>query len=500
MTLKVKLIIVAVFLIMVTVTVAGYLGYRESKSQLKKLARELLVAKTEQAFALCAQHYKNAQKPSVALKKQIASIQIAKDGYISVLGNEDGPNKGVLVVHPTNEGSVLYNDDFPHIKKILDDIDSRGKVNGDSSFTYYRQHTPAKGRKGEEKIGYYKYFAPWHWVILSTGYEKDVFSSRDQLRRTLIQVFLFVILVGVFGVYFIIRQMFKPVQRLTDITKEVTKGNWDIAIDYESNDEIGILAKSFNGMVQSLRENARIWHEFNVARDMQSRMLPESYPEVTGIQISAKSTPAKEVGGDFYDFLQLENGKLGVVIGDVSGHGVSAAMVMTAAMSAVRFAAEEKIQTDEVLSLVNTRLHKDIQKNMFVALFYGIIDPKIRRLYYTNAGQTMPMLWRQGEVKFLPQAIKSDRFPLGIVKSTLYEQLSFDLESDDILIFYTDGIVDAMNGYYDAYGFNRFSASIQNHARLEPTDMVEQLVSDLEHYCGQSNFHDDITIVILKFK
>lgn len=489
-----------VFLIMVTVTVAGFLGYRESKWKIKDLARQLLVAKTDQAFALCDRHYKNSLEPSEELKQQIVGIQIAKDGYISVLNNEDGPQKGMLIIHPTDVDSVLYNDDFPHIKEILDEIDSDGKVHGYSNFTRYSQHTKAKGRRGEMKIGYFKYFAPWHWVILSTGYERDVFSSRDALRRTLIQVFLLVIFVGVLAVYFIIRQMFKPVQRLTDITKEVAKGNWDISIDYKSKDEIGILAQSFNQMVRSLRENARIWHEFNVAREMQARMLPDTYPEVAGIQISAKSIPANEVGGDFYDFLHLDDSKLGIVVGDVSGHGVSAAMVMTAAMSAVRFAAEEKEQTDEVLSMVNSRLHKDTQNNMFVALFYGIVDTKTRRIHYTNAGQTMPLVWRHGKVDFLPQAKKSDRFPLGIVKSTIYEQLSFDLEHGDALIFYSDGIVDAMNGYYESYGFERFSASIQKHAQLEPTEMVAKLVNDMELYSGETNFHDDVTLVIIKIK
>jgi sigma-B regulation protein RsbU (phosphoserine phosphatase) len=434
------------------------------------------------------------------LKEKIAAIKVARGGYISVLSNEDGPNKGVLVIHPSDVGAKLYTNEFPHIKKILDEIDAHGKANGYANFTYYRQQTKAKGRQGEKKIGYFKYFTPWDWVILSTGYEKDVFSSRDALRRTLIQVFVLVMFVSVVVVYLIIRHMFKPVQRLTDVTKEVAKGNWDISIDYKSNDEIGTLAQSFNVMVQSLRENARIWHEFNVAREMQTRMLPDIFPEVAGIQISAKSIPAKEVGGDFYDFLPLQNEKLGVVIGDVAGHGVSAAMVMTAAMSALRFAAEDKTQTDEVLSLANNRLNKDIQNNMFVALFYGIIDPKKRRIYYTNAGQTMPLFWRRGSVDFLPQAENSDRFPLGIVKSTIYEQLTFDLEAGDILVFYTDGIVDAMNGFYEAYGFDRFSDSIRRHAQLEPTEMVEKLVEDMKLYSGEDNFHDDVTLVIIEIK
>ncbi len=498
MSFRVKLILVAVSVLMVTVAVAGFIGYRESKWKIKALARELLVAKTEQAFALCERHYKNEFYPSEELKQEIAAIKIATNGYISILDHREGPTKGTLLVHPSAVGVNLYNDSFPHIKKLHDEIDAAGKIHGYANFTEYRQRTDARGLRGELKVGYFKYFAPWDWMILGTGYEKDVFSSRDALRTTLIQVFLSVLLSGVLVVFFIIRKMFKPIQRLTESTREVASGNWDISIDYQSKDEIGALAQSFNNMVRSLRENARIWQEFNVAREMQARMLPKSFPEIQGFQINARSMPAQEVGGDFYDFLRLDDHRLGIVVGDVSGHGVSAAMVMTAAMSAVRFAAEERENTAEVLNLVNSRLNKDIQNHMFVALFYGIIDAKQRRLVYTNAGQTMPYLWRRGKIMFLPQAQNSDRFPLGIVKNTVYEQLAFDLQPGDALIFYTDGIVDEMNGRYESYGFERLSNSIDRHVALPPKEMLELMVSDLSEYAGKSNFQDDVTLVIVK--
>ena len=501
MSFKVKLILVVVLVMMSTVTVAGFLGYRESKWKLKDLARELLVTNTDKAFGLCDHHYKTSEIPSEELKKEIAAMTIAKDGYIAVFSNEDGPKKGVLVIHPSDVGVTLYTDEFPHIKSIIDEIDANGKMNGYSNFVFYSQHTEARGLKGEAKIGHFKYFAPWNWVILSTGYEKDVFASGDALRKTLFQnvpLFLVVIFAGILVVSVIIRQMFKPVQRLIESTKEVAQGNWNISIDYRSNDEMGTLAHSFNQMVRSLRENARMWHEFNVARDMQAQMLPKTFPQIDGFQIGAKSMPAKEVGGDFYDFLNLSEDKLGVVVGDVSGHSVSAAMVMTAAMGAVRFAAEGKTTTDQVLNLVNARLNKDIQNHMFVALFYGIIDCSARKLYYTNAGQTMPYLCREGKVDFLPQAENSDRFPLGIVKSTVYEQLAFDLKVGDSLVFYTDGIVDAMNGSYESFGFDRLAAAIQESAQHSPDEMVEKLVDEMKSYSGATEVIDDVTVVIVK--
>lgn len=499
MSLKLKLIILIIIEIVSTVALVGFLSYRESKWKIKELARELLVSKTEQAFALCDHHYKNSLEVSAELKQEIADIGIAADGYVTVINNEDGLNKGVLIIHPTDVGKSLYNDDFRHIKDVLDEIDLNDGVMGYSNLIYYHQGTNAKGRQGEKKIGYFKYFAPWHWVILATGYEKDVFASRDQLRATLIPLVVLVMLAGSVVVYLTIGQMFRPIQRLTESTKEVAKGNWDISIDYKSNDEIGALAQSFDKMVQSLRENARMWHEFNVARDMQAQMLPDTYPEIEGIQISAKSVPTTEVGGDFYDFLQLQDGRLGIVVGDVSGHGVAAAMVMTAALGAVRFAAEEKECTHEVLNMVNFRLNKDIQNHMFVALFYGILDPKTRKLYYTNAGQTMPFLLRDGKIDFLPQAEKTDRFPLGIVKATVYEQLSIELQPGDMLIHYTDGIVDVMNGSHETYGFDRLSESIKQNASLPPSELIDKLIAEMSEYGGDSNIEDDVTLVVLKF-
>jgi len=500
MSLKLKLILLIVFEIILAVALVSSIIYRESKVEIRKLAREILIAKTQHAFALCDHHYKNSLEPSDELKKELADIVIVKDGYLAVINNEDGPRKGVLIVHPTDVGLSLYNSDFQHIKDILDEIDLNDGVQGYSNLTSYRQGTKAKGRQGEKKIASYKYFAPWQWVILATGYEKDIYASREKLKATFYPLVLFVMLVGGVVVYLTIRQVFKPVQRLTDSTREVAKGNWDISIDYKSNDEIGMLAQSFDQMVQSLRENARMWHEFKVARDMQAQMLPDSFPEIDGIQISAKSIPTKEVGGDFYDFFQFQDGRLGVVIGDVSGHGVSAAMVMTAALGAVRFAAEEKTCTDEVLNMVNSRLNKDIQNHMFVALFYGIFDPKTYKLYYTNAGQTMPFLLRNGEIDFLPQAEKTDRFPLGIVKATVYEQLSIELQPGDMLIHYTDGIVDVMNGSHETYGFDRLAESIRQNASLPPSELIDKLIAEMKQYSPDSNIEDDVTLVVLKFE
>ncbi len=277
-------------------------------------------------------------------------------------------------------------------------------------------------------------------------------------------------------------------------------GNLDASIVVESKDEIGALAKSFNMMLRSLKQNLRISQEFEIARRMQSQMLPKTAPQFAGMQITAYSLPATEVGGDFYDFLPLQNNRLGIVVGDVSGKGVSGAMVMTGALSAIRFAAEERQTTHEILERSNRRLVNDIQVNMFVAVFCGIVDLSQNILYYSNAGQTMPLLYRNGQVNFLPQSDNGDRFPLGIRPHVKFEQMQIALQRGDLLVFYTDGIVDMMNGRAEPFGFERMQQSIQTHALAPLEELPRRLIADAESHTGTREHIDDLTLVVLRLE
>jgi sigma-B regulation protein RsbU (phosphoserine phosphatase) len=274
----------------------------------------------------------------------------------------------------------------------------------------------------------------------------------------------------------------------------------DASIAVESQDEIGKLAQSFNLMLRSIKQNLRMTQEFEIARRMQAQMLPKSAPQFPGVQIAAYSLPATEVGGDFYDFLPLKDDRLGIVVGDVSGKGVSGAMVMTGALSAIRFAAEERQTTHEILERSNRRLVNDIQVNMFVAVFCGILDLSRKILYYSNAGQTMPMLYRNSQASFLPQSENGDRFPLGIRPQVNFEQMQITLQQGDLLVFYTDGIVDMMNGTAEPFGFERLQQSIQMHVQAPLGELPRRLIADAEKYTGTREHIDDLTLVVLRLE
>jgi sigma-B regulation protein RsbU (phosphoserine phosphatase) len=244
-----------------------------------------------------------------------------------------------------------------------------------------------------------------------------------------------------------------------------------------------------------------VWQELEIARRLQREMLPQGQPQLPGTVIEAKSIPATEVGGDFYDIIPLDENRFAIIIGDVSGKGISGAIGMSSAMSALRFAADMQKSTDKILELANQRLVRDIQRTMFVAVFLGIYDRKLRRLFYTNAGQTMPILLRKSKADFLTQS-EADRFPLGIRPEVKFMEQEFDIHAGDILVCYTDGIVElakeAGNGY-EPYGFDRFKYAIEANANNNLQTMLQGLIEDAGQFSGNVINADDVTLVILKF-
>jgi len=497
MTLRFKLIAVALVEIVLTITVVGALAFRESKHELENLARELLRAKTEYAYALCERYNQEYGEPSDEIKQALTAMRISADGYISVLDNSP-ESKGKLVVHPAEVGKNLYNDEFPHIKKIYDQINAMGGQPGYGGFTVYVQRTEARGRAGERKIGYYLYFKPWNWILLATSYESDIFVSSAIVRQNTVQIVVISSLLAALIIGFSIRKMFSPLRQLIQTTKDVAAGNLDASIVISSKDEIGELGRSFNTMLRSIKQNTRIWQELEIARLMQTRMLPAASPPIPGVELVARSLPATEVGGDFYDFLPACDGRYGLIIGDISGKGLSGAMVMSAAISSIRFAAEGLCNTAEILSRANQRLNRDLQSNMFVAACLGMLDPERLHFSYTNAGQPLPLLCRDGRVDFVPQDHVGDRFPLGIFPAVAYRELEIKLQRGDLLVFYTDGIVDMMNDRGEPYGFDRLRGAIERHLNHPLADIISAVVADAENYGGNGNPQDDVTMLLVK--
>src|SRR5918998_1288612 len=226
-------------------------------------------------------------------------------------------------------------------------------------------------------------------------------------------------------------------------------------------------------------ERERVEQELRLARSMQQASLPKEVPELEGWQISPYYQPAREVGGDFYDFFELKDGHLGIVVGDATGKGVPAALVMASARSMLRAVAQGSSSPRDVLRRVNDPLATDIPPNMFVTCFYAILDPKSGTLSYANAGHDLPYLHRNGEA----EELRARGMPLGLMPGMSYEEKETILHAGEAALFYSDGLVEAHDPYGEMFGFPKLRALVAE--RGEEGSLEEALMEELYAFAGE---------------
>ena len=244
---------------------------------------------------------------------------------------------------------------------------------------------------------------------------------------------------------------------------------------------------------QEAHARERIEQELHVARRIQQASLPESVPALEGWEISPNYRPAREVGGDFYDFLQLENGRLGLVVGDATGKGVPAALVMSTTCGMLRAVTQaSNYSPGEVLGRVNEALFARIPANMFVTCFYGVLDLESGSFAYANAGHDLPYVRRGGDA----DELRARGMPLGLMPGMGYEEKEINLGAGDRALFYSDGLVEAHNPEGEMFGFPRLQALVAEHA--EGDALVDFLMEELYSFTGERwEQEDDITLVTL---
>jgi serine phosphatase RsbU (regulator of sigma subunit)/predicted ester cyclase len=246
---------------------------------------------------------------------------------------------------------------------------------------------------------------------------------------------------------------------------------------------------------QEMRERERIEQELRVARRIQHASLPEEVPQLEGWQISPYYQPAREVGGDFYDFHLLSEGRLGVVVGDATGKGVPAALVMSTTCGMLQLAAQalDSPSPGEVLAQVNETLFARIPSNMFVTCFYAILNPKRGHLVYANAGHDLPYLQHGGEAKEL----RARGMPLGLMPASSYEEKEIVLDAGESILFYSDGLVEAHDPEGQMFSFPRLRALVAEHT--EEGALGEYLLEELYSFVGEGwEQEDDITLITLQ--
>lgn len=318
-----------------------------------------------------------------------------------------------------------------------------------------------------------------------------------------------ILLMGYAGIAILVARIISPFQKLTDWIRSAGHETITDDMDIDTTNEVGEIAQAFSDMASKFRkaqiglvQQKQLQKEIQVAQEIQHMLLPTTFPEVQGYDISTYYESAKEVGGDLFDFIRVDDDTIGIVVADVSGKGVPGSLVMTMIRTALRLEARGNKNPGEVLARVNDFVVDDMKKGMFVTMFYIILDSRNRTIHYASAGHNPMILHRASTNQ--TYYLNPRGFPVGISlpDRKLFGQSiqtdSIKLLEDDVLISYTDGITEAMNTSRDLFSEERFLESIRKFAHHDAKGFVENMRQEILSFTQGAPQNDDITFVAIK--
>jgi sigma-B regulation protein RsbU (phosphoserine phosphatase) len=257
----------------------------------------------------------------------------------------------------------------------------------------------------------------------------------------------------------------------------------------------------YNAIIYSMaNEKKRLDHDLEIARDIQRILLPSEAPAINGFEISGINAPARQVSGDYFDYIQVDEERLGVAIADVSGKGVPASLIMAICRSVLRAEAARNPSPADVLRKVNRQLYPDIKEDMFISMAYLILDYQRNGITLARAGHDAPLLYRRNLQTVTP--IKSPGMVVGIDSGSVFDRLTIDftisLESDDCLVLYTDGVTETLNAEGDEFGLDRMMQSMRASANDSAQAIVKKIIGDVRDFTGSAPQNDDITLIAIR--
>ena len=320
-----------------------------------------------------------------------------------------------------------------------------------------------------------------------------------------------VLLIGYSGVFILVYVTMSPFKKLSAWIRALGRDEAHEEMEFDSSDEIGEIANAFNEITEKFRksqenlaEQERLQKEMQVAQEIQHTLLPSAFPEIEGYEIASYYEAAKEVGGDYFDFVEVDKDTLGIVVADVSGKGVPGSLIMTMIRTALRTEARGNKNAADVLARVNDFVINDMKKGMFVTIFYIILDSHNRTINYASAGHNPMILYRSETKK--SYYLNPRGFPIGInlPDNTLFKKSiqsdTLRLREGDTLIIYTDGITEAMNLRREKFGEERFLSVIREYGHLRVNPFVDKISDEIKNFTEGYAQNDDITLVAIREK
>lgn len=347
------------------------------------------------------------------------------------------------------------------------------------------------------------------WSVCSVNMYSDVMQNLGSATFYV----LLILLVGLLMLSVCIRQLVKyvskPMQKLTEAAYQIARGNFSAELPVvETKDDLRQLHDAFANMQRSLKQyveelehttraKERIESELSIAHSIQMSLVPKifsPFPDCRQLDLYAYLDPAKEVGGDFYDFF-LSRGRLFFVIGDVSGKGIPASLVMAITRTLFRIITASTQSPAEIVAKLNSAIAKDNDANMFVTMFAGVLDYTTGQMAYCNAGHNPPLLCREGKVEFLAA---EHNLPLGVLEDFEYEEQTALMGKDDGLLLYTDGLTEAENAAKEQFGEERMQKVMAGCSGLMARDIIEKINGALAAFVDGAEQSDDLTLLFFR--
>ena len=377
-------------------------------------------------------------------------------------------------------------------------------------------HAMQRGEEGMRQLNvdgvdsyvFYKPLGQTGWSMAIVCPESDIFGGFDRLQRTVMTIVTVGLLLMLFFFIRIITSELRPLRRLAQEAETIASGQFDTKLpDFKRTDEIGQLSHSFGNMQNSLvsyieelktttAQKASIESELNVASSIQMSMLPSVFPNREGLDMYASMTPAKEVGGDLYGYLLIDD-SLYFCLGDVSGKGVPASLFMAQVTRLFRTLANQQMPPAEICTRMNDALSGDENPtNMFVTMFIGLVDLKTGHLSFCNAGHNPPIIGGgESHGDFLKMLTN---FPIGVLPDLEFQGEEISSIKDRPLFIYTDGLNEAENKEHDQFGDDHLLDILRNTHFDSARQVIETLAAEVEHHRGGADPNDDLTMMCLR--
>jgi sigma-B regulation protein RsbU (phosphoserine phosphatase) len=341
-----------------------------------------------------------------------------------------------------------------------------------------------------------------------------MFGSLGELRDTYLIAFVLILIAfvviwaGAFITGIVLtRQITKAVGDLYKATQDVKRGDLSHRVRIERRDQLGVLGESFNDMIGSVstliqeqQQRQRLENEISIAREVQDQLFPRILPQVPGVEIEAICKAAREVSGDYYDFIQLSPTHLAIAIADISGKGISAALLMASLQAALRsqvlVPGSETMSTAELVSRLNKHLVRNTGDDRFATFFIAVYDCATRNLRYTNAGHLPSFLISRDSAMHLDKG----GMVLGVVEDYCYEEGAVIVPPDSLLVGYSDGLVEPENVYGEEFGIRRLQQAAVAVQGGSPQSVAESLMSAAEEWAGTPEQADDMTVIVARLR